>query len=1005
METNRNVRQAVRYAISAMAAATAPTILHAQDQEGAAAELTEIVVTGSRLRVEANDQSISPISSVTTSDIAATGMTRIEDVLNSLPQVFAAQGSTVANGSNGTATVNLRNLGAKRTLVLVNGRRLGPGTSTNGSNSSDLNQIPYSLVERVDILTGGASSVYGADAVAGVVNFVMNTKFEGIKIDANYSFNNHKNDNPVASVVRNRGFALPDSTVNTGYGRDFSITMGSNFADDKGNAVFYATYSRDDAVLQAKYDYSSCSLNTPTQAQLVANPARALSCGGSPTSATGYFQAYNAAFTSSLFTVTVDPTVAGGGFRNFSAATDFYNFGPANHYQRPSERYTAGVYLNYDVGEKVNAYAEFMFSSNQSVAQIAPSGEFFSAYHRIPCSNPLFSTAQRNLVCSPANLLAQGETDHISMYIGRRNVEGGGRQAIFDAKNYRALMGLRGDINENWNFDVYGQFGTTLNSNSNANYLSNDKIARALNIVPDTRVGTATPGAAICQSVIDRSDTSCVPWNIWRPGGVTPAQTTYLAIPLLVAGDVTERVISGNVSGDLGAYGVKLPSAESGMQINIGAEWRSEQLDFRPDDASARGIAAGAGGKTTPLSGSFNVKELFTEMRLPLVDGRTGAQSLSLEAGYRFSDYSLGFSTDTYKAGVEWQPVEDLRVRGSYQRAVRAPNIGELFFPQAVGLDGTTDPCAGATPNFTLAQCARSGVTAAQYGNIGANPAAQYNGLLGGNPNLTPEIADTLSFGFVYKPSFVQNLSVSLDYFDIQIDNVVGAIGGDIILTNCITTGNPLFCNAVRRSPSGSLWRSNDGFVSDLNVNFGSIGATGIDLKSRYRHEIGSFGSMSYSLEATYMTDNFVQPLTGGAKFDCVGFYGAKCGVPNPEWRHQLSATWATPWSGLDLALRWRHIGDVATEKSSADTQLRNNFYRATSNFGAYNYLDVTGSWTVKEKLDLRIGVNNITDKDPPISPSGSLSTCPTTICNGNVYAGFYDTLGRYVYFNASVQF
>ncbi len=1001
METNRNVRQAVRYAISAMAAATAPTILHAQDQEGAAAELSEIVVTGSRLRVEANDQSISPVTSVTTEDIQATGLTRIEDVLNNLPQVFAAQGSTVSNGSNGTATVNLRNLGSKRTLVLVNGRRLGPGTST-GSNASDLNQVPYSLVQQVDILTGGASSVYGADAVAGVVNFVLNTKFEGIKLEANYSFNNHKNDNTDLQGIVNRSlFPLPAGTVNTGYGRDFSLTMGSNFADDKGNAVFFATYSRDDAVLQSQFDYSACTLNSPSAMGLTTGARMA--CGGSGTSATGYFQAYNSAFTSALFTNTVD--AATGAFRpfRFGAAagvpSDLYNFGPLNYYQRPSERYTAGTFLNYDVAENINVYAEFMFSSNESVAQIAPSGEFFSNYHRISCNNPLWTAATRATICSPANLAAQGEVDHMSLYIGRRNVEGGGRQATFNARTYRSIIGLKGDINENWNFDVYGQYGTTLTEFGNLNYLSNAKIARALDVVP------GPGGVATCQSVIDGSDPGCVPWNIWVPGGVTAAATNYLAIPLLVTGDVTERVISGNVSGDLGAYGVKLPSAESGMQINIGAEWRSESLDFRPDAASQAGDAAGSGGATTPLNGAFTVKELFTEMRMPLVEGKTGAQSLTVEAGYRFSDYSLGFNTDTYKIGLEWTPVEDIRLRGSYQRAVRAPNIGELFAPQAVGLDGTTDPCAGATPAFTLAQCAFSGVSAAQYGNIGPNAAAQYNGLLGGNPNLTPEIADTYSIGFVYKPRWAENLSMSVDYYDIKIEEVVGAIGGDNIILNCVRTGNPVYCSKVRRSATGSLWRSNDGYIEDLNVNFGGLTATGIDLKTFYGLNIGTFGKLGFRVEGSYTMDSGVQPLTGGPTYDCVGFFGANCGVPVPKWRHVFNTTWSTPWAGLDLTLRWRHFGAVASEKTSTDPQLAARFYPETAKYDAYDWFDLSGSWTVKEKLDLRIGVNNILDKDPPISVSGTFSTCPTTICNGNTFVQVYDTLGRYVYMNMSVQF
>jgi outer membrane receptor protein involved in Fe transport len=1001
MEKNRSVQQAVRYAIAAMAAASAP-MAFAQTPPAAASansDLTEVVVTGSRLKV-ANDASISPVTSITASDLQATGLTRVEDVLNNLPMVFAAQGSTVSNGSNGTATVNLRNLGARRTLVLVNGRRLGPGSFA-GSNTSDINQIPGALIERIDVLTGGASSVYGADAVAGVVNFVLNTKFEGVKIDANYSFNNHSNNNGIASTVSARGFPLPSKTVNTGYGKDFSVIMGSNFQDGKGNAVFYATYRKDDAVLQDKYDYSSCTLNSPTSSAKIAAGSKA-TCGGSGTSATGYFAASGLGGTS-LFTNTVDAKT--GAFRPFNSATDLFNFGPLNYYQRPSERYTAGTFVNYDVTDHINAYSEFMFARNTSVAQIAPSGDFFLK-SIIPCADPLLTASERTIICSPANIAAQTPVGGpvptgIAMLIGRRNVEGGGRQATFGLTNYHAIIGARGDLGENWKFDVYGQYGTTAGSNGNLNYLSNARIQNALNVV--TNPATGQP---VCQSVLNKTDVACVPWNIWVPGGVTAAATNYLAIPLLIQGSVTERVVSGSFTGDLGGYGVKLPTANSGMQLNVGAEWRSEQSEFLPDLASQLGDAAGSGGKTVPVRGAFRVKELFTEMRMPLIENKPFAESLSIEGGYRYSEYSLGFNTDTYKLGLEWAPVQDIRFRGSYQRAVRAPNIGELFSPQAVGLDGVSDPCAGPKPlTPTAAQCAFSGVTAAQYGLIKANAAAQYNGLLGGNPTLKPEKADTYSIGFVFQPSFVPNLTVSADYFDIKIKNVVGAIGADTILQNCINTGNPVYCNAVHRSANGSLWQSPDGFISDTNVNFGSLTSKGIDLKGRYKHSVADFGSVSFNVEGTYAMESKIQNLDGGPQYDCVGFFGSNCGVPNPKWRHVASSTWATPWSGFDLTLRWRYMGKVASERTSSDPQLKKTFYPDTAFIGAYNYFDFSGSIDLKEFLTLRLGVNNVFDKDPPIAVSGTFSDCPTTLCNGNTYAQVYDTLGRYIYMHVSMKF
>ena len=997
------LQQAVRYAIVAVATASSSRAF-AQTAPATAATppapitLEEVIITGSRLKTP-NEVSISSITSVTAEDIQSTGLTRAEDVLNNLPMVFAAQGATVSNGSDGTATVNLRNLGPQRTLVLVNGRRLGPGTP-DGRNFSDINQIPASLIERVDVLTGGASAVYGADAVAGVVNFVLNTKFEGVRIDGNVNMYQHNNSNAYArSIVNAAGDPLPPGSVNTGFGKDLSIVIGSNFADGKGNATFYGTYTQSAAVLQSKYDYSACTINSPSKAGLAAG--RGAKCGGSGTSAGGYFQAYNAAGSAALFTNKVDRTT--GVFRHFTSG-DLFNFGPLNYYQRPSERYTAGTFLNYDINPHANAYAEFMFSRNTSVAQIAPSGDFFLT-STIPCAAPLLTAQEKSIICSPANIAAQTPAGGpaptgITMYIGRRNIEGGGRQSTFASSSYHTTIGLKGDFGPTWNYDVYFQTSTVQIANGNLNFLSNTKIQNALNVVTDP-----TTGQPVCQSVLNRTDKGCVPWNIWVPGAVTAAATNYLAIPLILTGDVTEQVASGSVTGDLGQYGVRVPSASSGLQVNFGAEWREDKVAFNPDDASQQGIAAGSGGPIKPVSGGFRVSELFTEMRLPLVDSAPMAKDLAVEGGYRYSDYSLGFKTSTFKLGLEWEPTQDLRARTSFNHAVRAPNIAELFTPQAVLLDGTVDPCAGAIPQFSPTLCANSGVTAAQYGNIGANPAAQYNGFLGGNPNLKPESADTYSIGLVLEPHVISNFSLSVDYFDIKIKDVIGAIGGNTILTNCITTGDPVYCAAVHRNANGSLWKSPDGFVSDLNVNFGSNSTKGIDLKGSYRVSLKSVGSLSFHLEGTKLQKLIFQPLTNGPSYDCKGLYGAACGVPSPSWRHTFETKWSTPWHGLDLGARWRYFGSVASEHTSTNPQIGGSFFPTTAFIKAYNWFDLTASMAFSNGFSIRVGANNIFDKDPPISVSGALSDCAPAVCNGNTYAQVYDTLGRYLYAHVTLKF
>ena len=1009
--SNNRVNHAVRRALFFSALATsvgAPVMAQDQAQQGAAPAVTEVVVTGSRIQ-SPNLVSISPVSTVSASDIQATGLTRAEDILNNLPMVFAAQNSTVSNGADGTATINLRGLGPQRSVVLVNGRRLGPGFG-DGRNFSDINQIPAALIDRIDIETGGASAVYGADAVAGVVNFVLNTKFQGVRIDADYNFFQHHNGNTGAqSYVKAHNYPLPDSSVNTGFGKSVSILMGSNFADDRGNATFYATFDKANATLQSKFDYSSCSL--------AANSKGGLSCGGSGTTAKngagGYFLAYGVDG-KPLFSSTVDGLT--GQFRDFDANNDRYNFGPLNFYQRPNERWTAGTFLTLDVNSHATVYGEAMFSRNTSEAQIAASGDF-TLLSFIPCSDPLLTAQEHDVICSKANIAAQTPTKGpnagiaptgINMYIGRRNVEGGGRVATFSNQSFRTLVGVRGDINDAFKYDAYAQRGSVDSSNGNVNYFSNANIQNALTVVPDP-----TTGAPVCQSVLNGTDTACVPWNIWVPNGVTKEALNYLQVPLLIEATTTEQVVSGSITGDLGKYGVKVPSNEEGLKVNLGAEWRSESANFLPDLLSQQGNAAGSGGPTTPVHGNYHVKELFSEFRVPILDKAPFADSMSFEGGYRWSDYSLGFKTNTYKLGLEWAPIQDIRARASYQRAVRAPNILELYTPAAVVLDGSQDPCAGPTPVASAAQCALTGVSAAQYGNIAASPAGQYNGNLGGNTKLHPEKSDTYSAGVVFQPSFIEHLMISVDYFNIKVQDTIGAIGADTIINNCLATGDPVYCTAVRRDQNGTLFRTPQGYIDDTNVNFGSLSTKGIDFKSTYRIGLTSLGSVNLDLEGTKLIALSTQPLTNGPTYNCVGFFGTTCGASNPSWRHTFTTTWSTPWDALDVTFRWRFIGSVDSQLTSSDPQLTGKSLPLTSHIGTYNYLDLTARFAVYKGVSLQLGVNNIADKDPPIlnsSGGGYASNCPTitpngSSCNGNTWPGTYDAMGRFLFARVTAQF
>jgi len=458
-----------------------------------------------------------------------------------------------------------------------------------------------------------------------------------------------------------------------------------------------------------------------------------------------------------------------------------------------------------------------------------------------------------------------------------------------------------------------------------------------------------------------------------------------------------EGVANANVTGDFSDT-IKLPSADTGLAVNFGAEYRHEETETHPDSVFQAGNLTGQGGPTVPIAGQFYVRELFAEARMPLIEGKTGVQQLSVEAGYRWSDYSTDVDTNTYKFGLNYAPVDSVRFRGSFQHAVRAPNVGELFATQSIGLDGSTDPCEGViaqgeTPQASQAACALTGVTAAQYGHITTNIAHQYNGLFGGNPDLDPESSDTTSFGIVFQPTFVSNLVVALDYFDITIDDTIGTVGADVAMGNCLDTGDPLFCDLIHRDSRGSLWISQTGFITDTTLNTGSLGTKGVDLQASYAFDIGKMGRLGFNIIGTEVMDFTTEPLPGLGEYDCAGLYGLVCGTPIPEWRHSFRTTWNAPWHGIDVSAAWRYFDPVDIDTTSDNPQLSGDVFPADAKLGSRSYIDLNASVTFADKYTLRLGANNLFDKDPPLAGAGG--GCGPVFCNGNTYAQVYDTLGR----------
>lgn len=957
MFTNSKLTKSIRLAMAfgAVSAIGSNAVFAQEVAAPDEAVVEKISITGSRIKSQ-NYESASPISITSDVEIKLSGFTRIEDLLNTLPQIEAGQTSFLSNGASGTANLDLRGLGPSRTLVLVNGRRLPAGGVY--SQAPDINQIPAALVKRVEVLTGGGSSTYGADAVAGVVNFVMDDDFEGFEINFGASGYQHNNDNSyIQDLMDKRNFEYPEGNTGIdGKSYNIDITMGGDFADGKGHAVAYATWRRNDELRQEARDYSSCALN-----------AGGTGCGGSGNAIIPNFYIGN-----------IDPVTGAQDdyeYWTLDSNSNFipsvgnsYNYAPINHFMRPDERFSLGAFVNYEVNDHVRPYFEVMYMRDRTAAQIAESGTFFSEQYDIDVSSPLLNDAQRAQLMDRFGL---GLDDQFSVYIGKRNVEGGARASVLEHNDFRVVFGSEGDINDNWSYDASFLYGSSSSSAAYINDFFGPRIATALN-------------SEEC------ADTAgCIPYEVFTYNGITSEAADTLTGVAILNGVASEMVINAYVTGETGFI---IPSANDPIAVVLGYEYRDSKYERLADEVFAQGLLLGQGGTTSSIVGGFTVNEIFAEASVPLVQGKALADDLSLDLGYRYSDYDTSGGVSTYKVGVNYAPLEELKVRGSYNRAVRAPNVADLFSPQSTGLWGGTDPCAGIiadgeTPALSAAQCANTGVSAAQYGTIGLSPASQYNGLFGGNPNLAPEIADTYTFGIVALP--MEDLQFSIDYWDIKLEDVIGAVGAQLTVEQCGLTGSAAYCDNIVRAPSGSLWRGADGYVTATNVNLASRHWQGYDFTGNYEMDLGN-GTLTAKFVGTLMTKKEYVPLPGddAATYDCVDEVSVDC-FAQPEWRHSFNVSYTTgDWWTVDA--KWRYYGSVGYSGTSDTLLVESGGIKSQS------YLDLKGSFEVTDNLAVLVGVNNVFDKEPPMVGS-------TISSNANTVAGYYDTLGRYLH--ASVTF
>ncbi|HEY2357355.1 MAG TPA: TonB-dependent receptor, partial [Phenylobacterium sp.] len=502
-------------------------------------------------------------------------------------------------------------------------------------------------------------------------------------------------------------------------------------------------------------------------------------------------------------------------------------------------------------------------------------------------------------------------------------------------------------------------------------------------------------------------------------GGVTKAALTYLQAPTFTTGNITEHIANLNVVGTLGDS-IKSPLANDKIGVSLGAEYRREHLDNRSDIAQASGDVNGNGAANPPVNGSYDVYELFGETRVPIVQDQPWAKDLTAELAYRFSDYSNAGVTHTYKVSGDWTIIDGVRLRAGYNRAVRAPNVVELFSPQNVVLDGTVDPCAGLSPGDPLVQrCATLfNLTTAQVLALERDPANQYNGQTGGNPNLQPEKADTWTVGAVWQPSFVPGLNFTVDWFDIKVKDYISNIGANTIINGCVDGSSPDFCALVHRDSIGSI-RSTQGFVIDTVLNQGALHTSGIDVSGGYHAGLDTFGlhnagSISANFVGTWLDKLETTVLTGTPAIDCAGFYGATCSTlggsinPNPKWRHKLRLTWNTPFEygdwfgGFGLSMQWRYFSSVDLDATSGDPRLAGDVPPTDAKLDSRSYFDLLATFKVKDNYSFRVGVNNVFDKDPPLTGANN---CPAGPCNQNVYAQMYDALGRYIFVGLTADF
>ncbi len=963
---------------------------------------SEIVVTGTRI-VRPNNRSAAPIVTTTAAEIAAQGATTIEEVLNRLPQVQVNSEQNFSD-SEGRQRIKLRSLGYERTLTLIDGLRVGL------ANTIDVGIIPNALVERIDVLTGGASSVYGSDAVSGVVNFILKKNFEGIRADANYSFYNHNNrSNAVTDAAGRAGFNAARGMTNDGGRADVSLAAGVNLFDNRVNFTSFINYRQSSAVELVDRSYSVCEAVQPTNTS-------PLGCSRASFTPAGTIIPQSGPRAGEIL---VNNPNGNGTFIPINSGPQGTSANPYDNWavQRAFNRVNLGGFLTAKISDDIELYGNGLFyrdkSYNTQLNRTFNFGAYGTEPFRVNCDNPFLSGSQASDLCG-ANPGVAGQFAPIDV---RYRFDGLPlTRQEFTNEGYRIVAGLRGrGFDDVWSYDLAGMISRARLDTIDVPFARFDTINNSLDVV---RVN----GTPTCRSVVNGTDPACVPFNAFAPFNQDVALNQYLYGG--ATGGISTRIprllqFIGTVSGDLGKYGITSPFAEQGVAVALGAEYR-EELERTIVNEIFQQNNGGENQRFTQ-----NILEANAEIQVPLVENRPFARLLQVNGGYRVSKYNrLDGKFDTWKAEGIWAPVEDITLRGSYNKSQAAPGVGtaqgaaNIFWNQGF----YADPCApridpanpnGArlAPSATAAQCANTGLPANLYGSASLICPDDRCTVREGGFDLKPETAYTKTFGVVLRPRSVPGLVVSIDRWLIDLKDQLDFLQPQNIISECLNTGNDYFCRGIIRNPgSGTLSSSPatspaTGWVARGSANGYKSQSHGWDFQGQYNVGLGSVGLLDLSFNGTLMTRVGSQSAPTIAPRDCVGYFGNLCGESMPKWAHQFRTTWTAPDRSTSVSVNWRHRGAMPldvyapadTGIPAQDASARRDQYPGV---GSYNWIDLAISFDIDKRMTFRVAANNILDRDPPLIPD---SRSRIGLLRGNTIMG-YDLLGRQIVAGVSVR-